>query len=382
MPEIARSTTSVEVRDITKRFGPVLALDGVSMSINTGEIVSLLGPSGCGKTTLMRLIAGFEAPTSGTIEIDGVGMADTPPEKRPVNMVFQHYALFPHLDVFENVAFGLKMKRVPKSEIRTRVEELLSIVQLTDLATRRIGELSGGQSQRVALARALVNRPKVLLLDEPLAALDLKIRQQMLIEMKRIHVETGATFIYVTHDQDEAMILSDRIVLMAEGRIMQIDEPRQMYTRPRTLFAARFLGEINILRGTVVESGCRATTVELDGTGTVVVCAPHDTPAGDRVVVSLRPEAIRFRDPGVPHTQSLHGTVVDIAFVGARSFFQVALPSGVTVTVQAQDSDGSRLPHKDESVVLYWLREHAIVLADTEDGQASAATTHGRFLGS
>ena len=213
-------------------------------------MLTLLGPSGCGKSTLMRIVAGFEKATSGDVVIDGRRVNDTPPEKRPVNMVFQRYALFPHLDVFDNVAFGLRLKKLPKQEITDATQRILDLVQLSDLADRWIGEISGGQAQRVALARALVNEPTVLLLDEPLAALDLKIRHYMIGELKRIHETTGTTFLYVTHDQDEAMMLSDRIVLMNEGRIEQIGTPEEMYSAPKTLFTARFLGETNIVPAT------------------------------------------------------------------------------------------------------------------------------------
>ena len=354
---------SVAVKSASKHFGRFVALSDVSISVRDGEIVSLLGPSGCGKTTLMRLIAGFEELTSGAVEIDGVDMAGSPPEERPVNMVFQRYALFPHLDVFNNVAFGLKMKGVAKSEIGTRVRELLSIVQLEEFSDRRISELSGGQSQRVALARALVNRPKVLLLDEPLAALDLKIRQQMLIEMKRIHAETKATFIYVTHDQDEAMILSDRIVLMERGRIMQIDEPRQMYARPKTLFAAKFLGEANILRGKIHESSGDTTVVEISNGDKIVSSVPNDLEAGQSAVVSLRPEAIRFGSSNDGDGETLSGKVEDVTFIGARSFYQVAVATGQVLSVQVQDAIGGNLPVVGDSVHLRWDPDHVVVLA-------------------
>ena len=353
---------SVEVFGASKHFGNVVALSDISLSIKDGEIVSLLGPSGCGKTTLMRLIAGFEAPTNGSIKIDGLDVAGIPPEDRPVNMVFQRYALFPHLDVFSNVAFGLKMKGVRKDEIRDRVVEILRIVQLTDFADRQIGQLSGGQCQRVALARALVNKPKVLLLDEPLAALDLKIRQHMLVEMKRIHAETKATFIYVTHDQDEAMILSDRIVLMEKGRVMQVDPPHKMYARPKSLFAAKFLGETNFLHGVVKERTESKTVLDLPDNKQITSCVSNDVNVGQKAVVSLRPEAIKFHNNDETFNQSMNGVVKDITFIGSRSFYDVELEIGETVSVQVQDVVGGNLPNINENVSLFWDANHVVVL--------------------
>ncbi|MEP9387429.1 ABC transporter ATP-binding protein [Mesorhizobium sp. KR9-304] len=352
----------IEAVGVGKSFGTFQALSDINLSVGVGEIVTLLGPSGCGKTTLMRLIAGFDTPSVGTISIDGRDCANQPPERRPVNMVFQRYALFPHLDVFDNVAFGLRVRGIPAAEVRARVERMLAIVQLESLAGRGITELSGGQSQRVALARALVNEPKVLLLDEPLAALDLKIRQHMLIEMKRIHAATGATFVYVTHDQDEAMVLSDRVVLMEKGRIVQVAPPREMYSRPASLFAAKFLGETNLFEAIVdkesVESGtARAGFAEFTAAGARF----EGFGKGDRVIVSIRPEAFAF-SAGPEPAQSVAVTVEESVFMGSRSFYTVRVQNGERVRVQIQNSQARKLPDVGDAATLYWSAEDVIFL--------------------
>lgn len=353
----------IEAVGVGKSFGTFQALSDINLSVGTGEIVTLLGPSGCGKTTLMRLIAGFDVPTTGTISIDGRDCAKEPPERRPVNMVFQRYALFPHLDVFDNVAFGLRVRGVSAAEVRTRVERMLAIVQLEALAGRSITELSGGQSQRVALARALVNEPKVLLLDEPLAALDLKIRQHMLVEMKRIHAATGATFIYVTHDQDEAMVLSDRVVLMERGRIAQIAPPKEMYSRPKSLFAAKFLGETNLFDAEVENASPEIATARSGfATFTMEMSRSHGKfMKGDRVVVSIRPEAFAF-SPGAAPMQSAAVTVEDSVFMGSRSFYTVRAERGERARIQIQNSQTKKLPDVGDAVTLYWAAEDVIFL--------------------
>src|SRR5512145_1230470 len=247
------SNTDVELQNITKRFGDFIAVDDVSLDIKDGEFFSLLGPSGCGKTTCLRMIAGFELPSEGEIKIRGKSMGDTPPYKRPVNTVFQNYALFPHMTVFENVAFGLEMQKVSRAEIKTRVKEALEMVRLPQLADRKPRQLSGGQQQRIALARALVNRPQVLLLDEPLSALDLKLRKAMQLELKELQHQVGITFIFVTHDQEEAITMSDRIAVMNEGVVQQVGAPREIYESPRNRFVADFIGETNFIEGEVLE---------------------------------------------------------------------------------------------------------------------------------
>ena len=318
----------VQLAGITKAFGAVQALHEISLDVRNGEILTLLGPSGCGKTTLMRIVAGFEEPTTGNVRINGSEMRGIPPERRPVNMVFQRYALFPHLDVFDNIAFGLRLKKRPAAEIRAEVQKILALVQMQDLADRWITQISGGQAQRVALARALINRPAVLLLDEPLAALDLKIRQHMLTELKRIHTETGTTFIYVTHDQDEAMMLSDRIVLMNKGRIEQIGTPDEMYAHPKSLFAAQFLGDTNILDARII--AVDGTTARCDISIGEVHVPADGLSAGETVKLSVRPEVIVLAADG----EGLPGTVKDRAFIGNRIVYWVTLADGLTLRCQ------------------------------------------------
>jgi ABC-type Fe3+/spermidine/putrescine transport system ATPase subunit len=354
-------TPIIEITGGQKSFGALQVLHDIDLAITPGEIVTLLGPSGCGKTTLMRLIAGFEDMSGGGLRIDGKDMNGIPPEHRPVNMVFQRYALFPHLDVFENVSFGLKVKGMRGDEVRDRVKRMLKIVQLDSLANRYIDELSGGQCQRVALARALVNEPKVLLLDEPLAALDLKIRQHMLEEMKRIHAETNATFVYVTHDQDEAMILSDRIVLMDRGRIVQVDRPEAMYANPRTLFAAKFLGETNLFEGRVTGSDNGVTVIRTEAGPTFAVRVP--TPAvGRAVMVSIRPESLSFDPAGGCDRNTMIGTVADITFTGSRSYYSVMLPNRHRVRVQVQRSTKHRMPAHGAQAEIFWDGDDVTVL--------------------
>ncbi|MDQ7246358.1 ABC transporter ATP-binding protein [Dongia sedimenti] len=354
-------TPIIEITAGQKSFGSMQVLHDIDLAITPGEIVTLLGPSGCGKTTLMRLIAGFEDMSGGGLRIDGRDMKGIAPEHRPVNMVFQRYALFPHLDVFENVAFGLKVKGLRGGELRERVQRMLKIVQLDNLANRYIDELSGGQCQRVALARALVNEPKVLLLDEPLAALDLKIRQLMLEEMKRIHAETKATFVYVTHDQDEAMILSDRIVLMDRGRIVQVDRPEVMYAHPRTLFAAKFLGETNLFEGRIVGEGPEGLVVHTEGGVTFTVRAEAPS-RGPEVVVSIRPESFSFDPATGDGRHSVSGRVEDIVFTGSRSFYTVALQNQRRIRVQVQRSAKHRMPARGAEVALFWDHDDVAVL--------------------
>ncbi|HLF61070.1 MAG TPA: ABC transporter ATP-binding protein [Acidimicrobiia bacterium] len=326
---------SVELIGVEKRFRDTVAVGGVSLHIAAGEFFSLLGPSGCGKTTTLRMIAGFEQPTAGTIRIGEQDMHDVPVNRRPTNMVFQNYALFPHLTVFENVAFGLRVQRTSKEEIPTRVEEALAMVQLERMEGRKPGQLSGGQQQRVALARALVDHPAVLLLDEPLGALDLKLRKGMQLELKRLQREVGITFIYVTHDQEEALTMSDRIAVMDRGSVLQVDSPLDLYERPRSRFVADFIGTSNFLQGHITESLPDRLAVSVDGIGTV--SAPRgQIPAGHSgpVTLMLRPERLTL---GGDDVNKCDAVLEDTVFVGNDTLFLLRLSSGDPITVRHQN---------------------------------------------
>jgi spermidine/putrescine transport system ATP-binding protein len=319
----------VRLERITKRFDDVLAVDDITVEIPQGSFFALLGPSGCGKTTTLRMIGGFEEPDAGTIYLADRPVTGLPPYKRDVNTVFQSYALFPHLTIFENVAFGLRRKGLKGPQLDGRVREILGLVDLAGVERRKPRQLSGGQQQRVALARALVNRPQVLLLDEPLGALDLKLRKQMQLELKALQHDMGITFVHVTHDQDEAMTMADQIAVMNMGRIEQLGSPAELYERPRTAFVARFLGASNLLPGTVSGSG----VVRLDGGGEVRISAKSLPESGTRVAVGIRPEKLAFgaRDG----RNRLAGTVVESAYVGVATQYIVDTPSGrLTVYVQ------------------------------------------------
>ena len=320
----------LRLENVTHRFGRVTALDAVSLGIEDGELVTLLGPSGCGKTTLLRIIAGFMRPTEGRVVLQGRDVTRVPPHKRPVNMVFQRSTLFPHLDVFENVAFGLRIAGVSREEVRSRVDQVLALVRLEGYGPRRSHELSGGQMQRVALARALVNRPRVLLLDEPLSALDLKIRLDMEVELRRVHRETGATFVYVTHDQREALALSDRIVVLDQGRVEQVGSPDEIYRAPASPFAARFVGDANVIPVEVVRADGGRATVMIAGRELDVPCG-YDMSAGLAWLV-LRPEVVRLAagDGG-----GMHGVVHDLAFRGAGYSYRVEV-AGLAEPLKAE----------------------------------------------
>ncbi len=319
----------IEARNAVKAFGQgehvVRALDDVSIQIRKGEFFTLLGPSGCGKTTLLRLIAGFEMPTSGTILLDGADITDLPPNKRPVNTVFQSYALFPHLTVAENVGFGLTMQGRPKAEVDKRVAEMLALVKLEAMAGRKTSQLSGGQQQRVALARALAPQPKVLLLDEPLSALDLKLRKEMQVELKRLQTETGITFIFVTHDQEEALTMSDRIGVMSAGKLQQVGSPKDIYTRPVNRFVASFIGETNFLPATVVPGGVKLAT------GDVVEVA---TTRPGAVTLTVRPEQVRI--VGAGEVGAIAAVVKFLVYFGTDTHCHLALADGTEVVARVQ----------------------------------------------
>jgi len=323
----ALSTEFLEFRDVFKRFGSIQAVDGVSLEIKKGEFFSLLGPSGCGKTTMLRLAAGFEEPDAGRVFLDGRDITDLPPDRRKVNTIFQSYALFPHMTVRDNIGFGLSIAKRPKAEIRAEVDRMLELIRMTGEAAKKPDQLSGGQKQRVAVARALVNKPDVLLLDEPLAALDLKLRQKMLIELDLIHDEVGITFLYVTHDQAEAMSLSDRIAVMSGGRIEQIGSPAEIYESPRTSFVAAFIGDTNFLEGRVREcldrDYCRLDIPELPG---ILVFNDKALQAGQPIFLSIRPEKIHIshdRPEEDPRRNALAGVVEDVIYLGANTKYWI-----------------------------------------------------------
>ncbi len=365
------SDAPAEIRliDLEKRFGEVRAVDGVSLEIRSGEFFSLLGPSGCGKTTTLRMIGGFEMPTAGRILLRDRDVTNDPPDKRPVNMVFQQYALFPHLDVAGNIGFGLRRRNVERGEIGRRVGQALDLVRLTGYDRRKPSQLSGGQQQRVALARALVNRPNVLLLDEPLGALDLKLRRQLQVELKRIQAEVGITFVYVTHDQEEALTMSDRIAVMHAGRVEQLGTPEELYERPATRFVADFIGTTNLLSGAIESNDADTAIVRLDGGDRCVVAGP-DLQPGRTVEVSIRPESIVLRPsngtaPG--GHEPLRAQVEQVAYLGGSVQYQVRTRGGLAITVLAPKA-GQRHPVGTD-VDIVWPPAEALVLdaAPTEE---------------
>ena len=317
--KLADKTYPLRLERVAHRYGSVTALNDISLEIEDGELITLLGPSGCGKTTLLRIIAGFIRPTSGSVIVGGRDVTRVPPHKRPVNLVFQRPTLFPHLSVFENVAFGLRIAGMPKVEINSRAEEALRLVRLEGFGLRRSYELSGGQMQRVALARALVNRPRVLLLDEPLAALDLKIRLEMEVELRRVHRDTGATFVYVTHDQREALALSDRIVVFNDGHIEQIGTPNEIYHAPASTFSARFVGNANVIPVEVVRTNGAQATVTVSGHELTV---PSDLDSVGPAWLVLRPEVVRLATDRTDEF-ALKGTVRDVAFRGSAFSYEI-----------------------------------------------------------
>jgi spermidine/putrescine ABC transporter ATP-binding subunit len=352
----------ISAENITKLFGQVVALDDVTLQLEAGEFVTLLGPSGCGKTTFLRICAGLDQPTRGRVFIEGKDVTEVPPHRRPVNMVFQRWALFPHRNVYENISFGLKLKKWSARDIRRRVEEMLALVRLEGYEERRIGQLSGGEAQRVALARSLALRPKVLLLDEPLASLDLKLRKGMQIELISIHRNLGTTFMYVTHDQEEALVMSDRIVVMNKGRIVQIGTPRQVYHHPSSVFASGFIGEASLFEGEVAEVDGENVTVSCDGLGILCSCTT-EVRVGQKVWVMVRPEKISLECGSAPGLEnSFPSRVVNSLFVGSAMRFQVQLPNGQLVTVHQEASDEQPLYAQGAEMKVHWARESSLIL--------------------
>jgi spermidine/putrescine transport system ATP-binding protein len=351
-------TVAVSIRGITKRFGEVAALDAATLDIRRGEFFSLLGPSGCGKTTLLRIIGGFETPTEGELLIGGRDVLADPPHRRRTNMIFQHGALFPHLSVARNVAFGLEMKRMPRAEIARRVEEALGLVRLSGYGDRGVDQLSGGQRQRVALARALVNEPEVLLLDEPLSALDLQLRLQMQEELRRIHRATGSTFIFVTHDQGEAISMSDVLAVMSGGRILQVGTPREVYESPARRFVAEFIGHSNFIEAKI---GREAGTVELAGGGSLAVRQPEGATPGEAVLVALRYEKVEV----VPAVEGLlEGVLEDEVYMGPTLRRAVRLDPGPVLISESGNTGAVARFALGDRVGLRWAAGAALALRD------------------
>ena len=373
----------VRLDRVTKRFGDFTAVDDLSLEIRQGEFFSLLGPSGCGKTTTLRMIGGFEEVTDGIVYLGDQDVTGLPPFKRDANTVFQNYALFPHLSVFENVAFGLRRRKVPVGEIRGQVAALLKLVELRGYEERRPTQLSGGQQQRVALARALINHPRVLLLDEPLGALDLKLRKQMQVELKGIQSEIGITFIFVTHDQEEAMTMSDRIAVMRQGKIEQLGAPEELYERPQTEFVAGFLGVSNLLDAEVVRRDDRFAELRLKD-GTMLRAPSSGANGGARVRIGVRPEKLRVlpiaegqAEPSSGDTNAIEGVVFDASYIGVSTQYIIETKDGHKLTVYAQNietSGAGEVLGDGQPVKLTWKPQHTFVIRDP--AQRAAADPH------
>ena len=359
-------SVGISLEGVSKRFGAVEAVRNVSFDIREGEFFSLLGPSGCGKTTTLRMIGGFEQPDEGRILLRGNDVTHALPNRRNVNMVFQHYALFPHMSVGDTIAFGMRLKKVDKAEQRERVTEMLRIVRLEGLDRRKPGQLSGGQQQRVALARALVNRPAALLLDEPLGALDVKLRKQMQLELKRIQSELGTTFVYVTHDQEEALAMSDRIGVMNDGVVEQIASPREIYAHPSTAFCADFIGSLNALDFRVDEVADGHLVSRISPTERLVVAADNGHSKGESLKLAVRPERVRVdpaERPAPEDGSRLEGVVAEVVFLGSLTQFHVDTKVGRVVSYRMNESAGSAAIDSGRNVVLTWPAHDSSVLA-------------------
>ncbi|HEY7749094.1 MAG TPA: ABC transporter ATP-binding protein [Aestuariivirgaceae bacterium] len=360
------SNPIISIRNLSKRFGPVAAVDDVSFDIAPNEFFALLGPSGCGKTTLLRMIAGLETPTEGQIVIDGQDMAFIPPNQRPVNMVFQSYAVFPHMSVRDNVEYGLKVVGTPREETRRRAQEALAMVKLDQLAERKPDQLSGGQRQRVALARALVKRPKVLLLDEPLSALDAKLREQMQLELTRLQQTVGITFIIVTHDQDEALSMANRIAVMNTGKVSQIAGPAELYEHPTSRFVADFIGKVNLIEARV--KGSRNGTIIVDAKSIGAVEIPYDKAAAGGVTLAVRPEKLKLgsTEPTGKDLIAMRAKVRDVAYYGDTSHIIVTGRDGMELSVNVQNDSraGGGNVRRGQDIWVSWLPRDTLILTE------------------
>ncbi len=359
----------LELKGIRKEFPGFVAVDNLDLHIPAGEFFALLGPSGCGKTTTLRMIAGLESPTAGKILLGGKDLTDMKPHERPVNTVFQNYALFPHMSVLENVAFGIRRRKL--DEPLTKAQQALAMVELEHLAQRKPQQLSGGQQQRVALARALVNRPSLLLLDEPLGALDLKLRRQMQIELKAIQMEVGLTFLHVTHDQEEAMDMADTVAVMNQGHIEQMGAPEALYDRPKTAFVAKFLGQSNMFIGKVTESNAETTSIDFNGKKITGLTKRSEKTSG-KIAIGVRPEKTHFHETEPKADPALNilgpGEITDIRFTGVSNQYQIDIPGVGEITVFAQNVGRSPVVELGAKVFVSWKVEHSFGLADLPNG--------------
>ncbi|MCZ4280166.1 ABC transporter ATP-binding protein [Kiloniella laminariae] len=356
---------AVSVREVSKIFddgsGAFVALDNVSLDIGSNEFFTLLGPSGCGKTTLLRLIAGFEQPSQGQILLHGENLEQLPPFKRPVNTVFQNYALFPHMTIAQNIAFGLEMLGRPRQEINSTVDEMLDLVQMKSLADRRITQISGGQQQRVALARALAPKPKVLLLDEPLSALDLQLRKDMQIELKRLQLETGITFIFVTHDQEEALTMSDRIAVMQGGHILQVGPPRDIYEHPQHRFVAGFIGEINLLQATAGKTNPEGLDLQLGEMSGLKTEAKSQVTPGTKLALAIRPERILLAGPD---KEQLSGKLINVVYHGTDTLYHFTLPDGQSLRARRQNTDKTGPEWKSGDIISWSAKPDSVAVLE------------------
>ena len=373
-PEDEASYDGLRLRGVTKTYpNGFTAVQSLDLDVPRGSFIALLGPSGCGKTTTLRMVAGLETPTQGSITLAGREISRLKPYQRPVNTVFQNYALFPHLDIFENVAFGLKRRKV--KDVDAQVRDMLALVELDSQARKKPTQLSGGQQQRVALARALINRPEVLLLDEPLGALDLKLRRAMQLEIKRIQVEVGLTFVHVTHDQEEAMTMADTVAVMNAGVIEQLGAPEELYENPRSTFVANFLGQSNLIEGTIVSRGSDVTGVDMHGIG-VSVPTGRTHADGEKGWVGIRPEKVLIGEEGqaldAPGNTIPGGVVSDVSFNGVSTQYLVRMPWGQELTVFARNTGRTRIFRTGDRVELSWRPEYAFLLDHAQDASAGA----------